>query len=237
VIDYTCRDVDDLLSGYAANALDEQERCAVSEHLAECRRHDAELTAMRSDLERVALSMQPVEPPAGLRDSLLRAFDEAVATPQAAPEQLPTRRRDASAKRGIFSGPAFAYAVAAAMLALAIGLGAWGLSRGDGDAGGRIVIAQSSTGDASMKLTYLPEQQVAVMEVDLPSLPAGRVYQAWRIDGGAPVSLGVMETTSGRIAMEVDLSGATAVALSVEPTGGSAAPTTNPILIADLESS
>ena len=121
------------------------------------------------------------------------------------------------------------------MLALAIGVGAWGLSQGNDD--GNIVVAQSRQGDASMQVTYVPDQQVAVMEVDLPPLPAGRVYQAWRIDGGSPVSLGLVETTSGSVAMVGDLSGASAVALSVEPAGGSVAPTTNPILIATLERS
>ena len=88
-----------------------------------------------------------------------------------------------------------------------------------------------------MQVTYVPDQKVAVMEVDLPPLPTGRVYQAWRIDGGSPVSLGLVETNTGSVAMVGDLEGASAVALSVEPAGGSPAPTTNPILIATLERS
>ena len=229
--EYTCRDVDEQLAAYASNALEEAEICAVANHLAECRRHDEELTAMRADFDRLAASVQPVEPPSRLRDSLLTAFDEALA----APEPQPIRATPARPK-SIFSTSGFAYAVAAAMLALAVGVGAWGLSR-DGGGNGDVIVAQSSTGDASMQVTYVPDQKVAVMEVDLPPLPAGRVYQAWRIDGGSPVSLGLVETTSGSVAMVGDLEGASAVALSVEPTGGSPAPTTNPILIATLERS
>jgi anti-sigma-K factor RskA len=236
VIDYTCRDVEDLLPGYAANALEEQERCAVSEHLAECRRHDTELTAIRADLERFALSVEPVDPPPGLKESLLRAFDEDVAAPVTTPEQI-SRRRPERGERSILGGPAFAYAVAAAMLALAIGLGAWGLSRNGSGGAEDVVVAQSSQGGASMQVTYVPSEQVAVMDVELPQLPSGRVYQAWRIDGSTPVSLGVLSTNSGSIAMHADLEGATAIALSVEPTGGSVAPTTNPFLVASLESS
>jgi anti-sigma-K factor RskA len=236
MIEYTCRDIDELLAGYVADALVEDERCSVNEHLAECRRHDVELTAMRADIERLALSVQPVEPPASLRGSLLAAFDEAVAAPEPAPLEIQTVRA-ARAKRSVFSTSGFAYAVAAAMLVLAVGLGAWGLSRDSGDGGSDVLVAQSRQGDASLQVMYVPSQQVAVMEVDLPSLPAGRVYQAWRIDGGAPTSLGLVETTSGSIAVQADLTGATAIALSVEPSGGSPAPTTNPILIANLDKS
>jgi anti-sigma-K factor RskA len=225
--EYTCREVDEQLAAYAASGLDEAESCAVANHLAECRRHDGELTGVRADFERLAASVQPVEPPPRLRNSLLTAFDEAIADPEPAPIRVHTAR-----PKSIFSTSGFAYAVASAMLALAVGVGAWGLSRDGGN--NDVIVAQSSTGDASMQVTYVPDQQVAVMEVDLPPLPAGRVYQAWRIDGGSPVSLGLVETTSGSVAMIGDLEGASAVALSVEPTGGSTAPTTNPILIATL---
>ena len=228
--EYTCRDVDEQLAAYAANGLEEAEICAVANHLAECRRHDVELTAMRADFERLAASVQPVEPPSRLRDSLLTAFDEAVAAPQPAPIRAASTR-----PKSIFSTSGFAYAIAAAMLALAVGVGAWGLSRDDGSED--VIVAQSSSGDASMQVTYVPDQKVAVMEVDLPPLPAGRVYQAWRIDGGTPVSLGLVETNTGSVAMVGDLEGASAVALSVEPAGGSPAPTTNPILIATLDRS
>ena len=43
--DFRCSEVDGLLTGYAADALDEDERCAVATHLAECRNHDAEFVA------------------------------------------------------------------------------------------------------------------------------------------------------------------------------------------------
>jgi anti-sigma-K factor RskA len=230
--EYTCRDIDEMLVGYAADALEESQRCAVSEHLAECRRHDTELTAVRGDLERLAVSVSPVEPPDRLRSRLLSAFDEAVASPEPAPVSITTA--PSAAKRGLFSTSGFAYAVAAAMLALAIGLGAWGLSRDDGGGNEDVIVAQSSQSGASMQVTYVPSEKVAVMDVNLPALPPGRVYQAWRIDGGAPVSLGVVETNSGSVAMHADLEGATAVAISVEPTGGSSAPTTNPVLVAEL---
>ena len=228
--EYTCREVDEQLAAYASHALDEAETCAVANHLAECRRHDGELIAMRADFDRIATSVQPVEPPARLRESLLAAFDEALGAPQPVPIRAAPAR-----PKSFFSTSGFAYAIAAAMLALAVGVGAWGLSRDGGNED--IIVAQSSTGDASMQVTYVPDQKVAVMEVDLPPLPAGRVYQAWRIDGGTPVSLGLVQTNTGSVAMVGDLEGATAVALSVEPAGGSPAPTTNPILIATLERS
>lgn len=229
--EYTCRDIDELLAGYAADALEESERCGVNEHLAECRRHDAELKELRGDFERLAISVQPVEPAGRLRGQLLSAFDASVSAPE--PVSI-AAARPVAVKREMLSSSGFAYAVAAAMLVLAVGLGAWGFARGAGDGAGDVVMAQSSSGGMSMQVMYLPSEKMAVMDVNLPALPPGRVYQAWRIDGGAPVSLGVVETNSGSIVMYTDLEGATAVAISVEPTGGSPAPTTNPVLVAEL---
>ena len=41
-------------------------------------------------------------------------------------------------------------------------------------------------------------------------------------------------TNQGRMAIEADLSDAVAIALSIEPAGGSAAPTSTPILVANF---
>ncbi len=233
-----CTEIDELLAGYAADALDDDERLDVATHLAECREHDVELAALRRDFERIAVAVNPIEPPAGLRSSLLDAFDREVAGVSAtapAPTPLPARptriEKPRAPRFGIFAG-GFGYALAAALLVVAIGLGAWGLSRGGTDNG--VVLATTTEDGQSLQVTYLHDQHIAILNVDLSAPPEGHKYQAWQIVDGAPVSIGVLYTHSGDLAFAADLDNASAVALSVEPTGGSQAPTTTPILVTEL---
>jgi anti-sigma-K factor RskA len=237
--DYRCSEVDDLLTGYAADALDEDERCGVAGHLAECRDHDGELSAIRADFERVAFAVSTVEPPAALRTKLLDAFDREVAGNAAAAQAVtPLRRREErreSPKSRFWSTAGLGYALAAVLLVVAAGLSIWGLSRGSDDDG--VVLATTNEGEHSMQITYVKDEQLAVLDVDLSAPPEGHTYQAWQIVDGAPVSVGVLNTHSGQVAFSADLDSASAVALSVEPLGGSAAPTTTPILVTELPDS
>ncbi|CAM3211486.1 Anti-sigma factor [Deinococcus saxicola] len=61
--------------------------------------------------------------------------------------------------------------------------------------------------------------------------PQGRVYQLWKIEGKAPVSLGVIDG-QGRLVQ--DAPDGLTLAVSVEPPGGSEQPTTTPILVLQL---
>ncbi|MHA7178521.1 anti-sigma factor [Arthrobacter sp. MDB2-24] len=75
------------------------------------------------------------------------------------------------------------------------------------------------------------EKNAAVVTLSgVPAPAEGHVYQMWRIpaDGTAPVSVGTMsgEDVAGTKVTELtDISGYTAIAITVEPEGGSAAPT------------
>ena len=126
----------------------------------------------------------------------------------------------------------FGYALAAAMLVVAVGLGVWGLSRGDTSED--VILASVSESGHSLQLTYVKGEHIAVLDVVLSAPPEGHTYQAWQIVDGAPVSVGVLHTHSGQVAFSADLSAASAIALSLEPLGGSAAPTTPPILVTEL---
>lgn len=65
---------------------------------------------------------------------------------------------------------------------------------------------------------------------DLPALPADRTYQLWTIAGGeAPVSAG-LGGRGGDFTLDADaVDRATTVAITVEPAGGSTAPSTRPL--------
>jgi hypothetical protein len=68
----------------------------------------------------------------------------------------------------------------------------------------------------------------------LPDLPARQVYQAWVIEGGQPIEAGLLvpDPAGGHVArLDRPLGQADTVAVTVEPSGGSRAPT-GPIVVA-----
>ncbi len=66
----------------------------------------------------------------------------------------------------------------------------------------------------------------------LPALPLGKQYQLWAIVAGKPVDAGLVssEIVDGLVAMK-DVGSAQAFAITVEPIGGSAAPTIDAMIV------
>ncbi|HLX25935.1 MAG TPA: anti-sigma factor [Candidatus Cybelea sp.] len=86
-------------------------------------------------------------------------------------------------------------------------------------------------------VTHVGRVYVAMHE--LPQLPHGKVYQAWTLAKGAKkVAPSVTFVPNARgvavIAIPIDARSTAAVALSVEPEGGSKQPTTKPIALVPL---
>lgn len=84
------------------------------------------------------------------------------------------------------------------------------------------------------------DRGVVFVGSELPPLAADRTFQLWLVPGsGAPESLGLFRPNAAGNAVRVrttpiDTGRIQAVAVSVEPPGGSPAPTTKPILIVPL---
>jgi anti-sigma-K factor RskA len=220
----TCEEVDEILAAFAIDALPPDEREAVIEHLADCRRHDAELADHRAVLIGLAGAAQETPPPPGLRTRLLADFDDEVQgrAPIVKPTRIDWWRR-----------PQFAYGLAAALLIAVIGLGAWNLSLRSGNR--NVMVRNVSSASGSLSVVYMADHKLAIVEPSLPRLPEGRAYQAWLLPGGggAPVSLGML-AKDGPTAFSTDLGGAAAIAVSVEPAGGSPQPTTTPVVVDPL---
>jgi anti-sigma-K factor RskA len=240
-VNYGCNDAAETLAAYALDALPVGERMLLVEHLAECRQHDEELSSYRAVAGRLPLTVPAPALPAGLRGNLLAAFDREQAT---APTPLPVREPAETAAPApvepapaapeperpnggfwsIFRQPALAYGIAAALLIAVIGLGVWNLSLQE-DA--NVMTTAAAGPGMSMRVSYYGNQGVAVFDVDMPDPASGQVYQAWMIShDGKHVSLGLLEHNHGKTAFAADMSAAGAVAISLEPAGGSATPTT-----------
>ena len=78
--------------------------------------------------------------------------------------------------------------------------------------------------------------RIIISVQNLPALPKGKVYQAWTLHRGAKSvapSITFTPDASGRVILALAACPA-AVAMSVEPEGGSKAPTSTPAFIRPL---
>jgi anti-sigma-K factor RskA len=85
-----------------------------------------------------------------------------------------------------------------------------------------------------------PSEQSAVLVISgLPRLEAGRTYQVWLINGGAPVSAGLLTVDENGqgvfiVASESAIGSFNALGISIEPDGGSPEPTGDIVVLSDL---
>jgi anti-sigma-K factor RskA len=100
------------------------------------------------------------------------------------------------------------------------------------------ILRDASDPNASGFAAVSPAGSVYVVMSGLPDAPEGKAYQAWYIADGQPVSAGLMPADeNGLIVMSgpPPAAGTTTVAITVEPAGGSAQPTSDPIVAGDLQ--
>ncbi|MCX4695895.1 anti-sigma factor [Streptomyces sp. NBC_01408] len=240
------------LAAYVLHALTPEEDEAFARHLAvctRCRREAASLRAAAAELAEVA----PVAPPPGLRR---RVLDRIAATPQ---DPLPAAdgpRRPHPAAR---PGRALRWALAASLaLAAAFGGIAYLQHRAAEEARARLAVAGQAPAarlaevlaapDARITATEFPdgatgcviisrsESRAAFIASGLPKLSADQVYALWYDDIGGPRPAG---TFPGRGNWHIELldgpvERATAVGVTVEPVGGSAHPSTEPIGVIEI---
>ena len=72
---------------------------------------------------------------------------------------------------------------------------------------------------------------------DLPSLSEGETYETWILREDIPEPAGLFEPNDAGVAaapIEGSIEGADAVAVTVEPSGGSSSPTSDPLMSATI---
>ena len=248
-------DAHTLLAPYAAHALAPDDTRAVAEHLAQCPTCREDLAAMRESLAEVARTAAEPPPP-GMREAVLAA---AWRTPQ---ERVPAGFGPARGP-GLPGGrprrvPRAGLLVLAASLALLLVVGAgtagWVLGSrpeaGDPVAGllaaagtevARVVpevpadVGERPAGEV-VAVVNDAQGRGALVARGLPVAPEGRTWQAWSLAGEGVRSAGVFEVGDAGVAV-VEFTwpaGSDAVAVSLEPTGGSESPTTEPVAVVAL---
>ncbi|MGE0819045.1 MAG: anti-sigma factor [Candidatus Nanopelagicales bacterium] len=247
----TNADVHALSGAYALDALEPAEAAAFEQHLESCDACREEVRSLREAAG--ALSFDAEEPPpASLRSSVLAGISQVRPLPPvgAAAPQPPAATDDlaaARARRARMRSPWLVGAAAAlALLAggavvrsVQLGTQLDSVSAQAAEVTAVLTAPDATTtsasvttgGRAAVVSSASLGKSVLVTDGMAPA-PAGRTYQIWYLsDSGAPASAGfVPEGSSTAVVLSGDLSAATGVGVTVEPAGGSPAPTTTPIL-------
>ena len=212
----------DLLPGYPLGCLDAEDEQKVRSHLANCSSCRRELEAYVGVTDLLSSSVPVIEPPARLEDRVVSTLRVVKASG--------ARRRESRR-------PAL-YAVAAVLVAVlgAANLLQWSgaIRPGQPRSSRFLVAALEGTGgahEAYGTVVLDPADLEGVLAVTgLERLDAGHQYQVWLIRGGERRSAGVFSVDDegyGALLLKVpaDFRDFAALGISVEPAGGSVAPT------------
>ncbi|GAA4111284.1 anti-sigma factor [Streptomyces hundungensis] len=244
-------DLHTLTGAYALHALPEAERSAFEGHLDACAACAQEVREFTATAGRLGLAVS-VRPPVELKTTVLRRI--AIVrqeSPRTSGQAGPTGSRPSRAPWSRFA--------LAACLAAAAGLGGvavWQHQQAD-EAQQRADTAQRrsqqladvlAAPDAKATTATLKngatgtlvvshrKNRAAFVASGLPHPPAGKVYQLWFDDAGTMRPAGLMD--SARSTEAVLLTGpvdrASGMGITLEPSGGSPAPTSSPLVLMDV---
>jgi anti-sigma-K factor RskA len=232
-------DVHTLTGAYATDALPEAERRAFEEHLGDCPSCRQEVAGLVATAARLGVAAAAPAPPA-MRE---RVLSQISTVRQVSP--VVARLEDVRADIPWFRQP---LAVAASfLLVLTIGLGVFAATERQraNDAeqtAARItaVVMDPDRREATQPVSsggsgtvVMADDRAVFHAAGLPELPSDRAYQLWRIDKAGAHSLGVLGRGGDRSLQQFveHVDSADKLGLTVEPSAGSKAPTTTPVLI------
>lgn len=214
-------DLHDLTAAYALDALDEGDRDAYENHLAHCADCREELAGLQGAVTALAYAAEGPAPSAALRERVLTAAR--------------AERSNVVPLRPRWAVPS---AVAAAVAACAaIGFGLWSVSlqhhltreRATRDA--LALVAQPNArrlklAGANGVVGVTPDGRAALAFASLEKPADGKTYEAWVVVDGTSRPAG---TFRGRtLVLTRTVPAGAAIAITLEPAGGSSVPTTRP---------
>jgi anti-sigma-K factor RskA len=239
-----------LLSGsYALDALPDDERADFEKHLALCPSCADEVRGLRETAARMAMATGVTAPP-GMHDPVLAAVPRT--------RQLPPPGRNLLARAGQRTGlrrmplsraglTAGVLALTAAVAFLLVTQFATNSQLQQAQDASRSIAAVLSAPDARLEslpatvggtvtaVMSLRQREAVVTTTDLPQPPGTRVYQLWVMTAaGTARSVGLLAITGSGPGSPVLAGGVLPgdrLGITVEPAGGTAQPTTTPVVI------
>jgi anti-sigma-K factor RskA len=243
---------------YVLNALDASERDAFEVRLEHSEELRNEVTELTDTAVLLGMAVDPVTPSAELKSDIMSKIAtmpqlprdvapvrELYPTGAASPAPVALSRK---AQLRWFNRPIIAITSAAAAVALLIGGGvavgianqavqhsqvADALAAINSAADVQHAAASVSTGGKATLVWSLSQRKSALIVTGLGAAPGGKTYELWYIDGkGVATPAGLFSANGQRILEVLDgrMSKGDTVGVTIEPSGGSKAPTTKPIV-------
>jgi hypothetical protein len=243
--------MDTLLGAYALDALDDDERAAIEAYLRRSTEAQAEVRRLDIAVDALAEATSPPPLPAGSWARVRAAMraqpvDSELAEPSPLPPlTLPADRVIPIERAGQRRRARVVTAVLAAAAALIVGVGVGRVAMHDGTRRGEVALEQlagealrdpdarvgtlEGTGLPGVRAVVDPRGHGYLFAGDLPSLPPGRTYQLWDVDGTVPISLAVLGPDPGIVTFTAG-DPARRLALTDEAVPGAAAPLGTPLV-------
>ena len=237
-----------LTGSYALDALAGPERAAFEKHLDRCDTCADEVRGLREAAARLAMATA-IAPPREMRQRVLAAAPLT--------RQLPPPGRNLLPRPGRRDGPRRVRpsqaAVTAAILALAAAVVFLFVAQVTtqhqlrlAQASSRAIAAVLAAPDARVEsmtasvggtvtaVMSLTRHEAVVSTAGVPALPGGKVYQLWVMGPAAPRSAGLLPASRAGVTVPVLAEGVRPgdrLGITVEPAGGTARPTTTPVVV------
>jgi anti-sigma-K factor RskA len=221
---------------YALNALTAAERAEFEAAMASSEQLRAEAIELADTAVELGLGVAPENPPPSLRADLLAALD---ANPQLGAD-TPAERR----ARNRWRTPVLRLGAVAASIALVAGLGvavraglhaqaemvtAAQIEQIEAAADSQRTTVEAMGGSATL-IWSETMHRAALMADGMPRPPEGRTYALWYIDTEGATPAGTFDGDGG-VVLTGQMDAGDTVGVTVEPAGGSDAPSSDPIIM------
>ncbi|MFJ6699574.1 anti-sigma factor domain-containing protein [Streptomyces sp. NPDC091272] len=239
-----------LTGAYTLHALPDDERIAFERHLADCPSCAQEVSELASTAARLGRAMTETPPDRMKADVLRRITTERQEGP-------PLTLRQGRV-RGRYGRAATRFTLAACVAAAAAfgGIAVWQhqeakdsqqqaqASQRQAQALAAVLAAPDAKattgkvadGASATVIVSRSRNQAAFVASGMPEPPSGKVYQLWFNDGGTMRAAGLMDpgAQTAAVLMSGPVGKASGMGVTVEPAGGSAAPTSNPVALMEF---
>ncbi|MEV1046443.1 anti-sigma factor [Streptomyces sp. NPDC049916] len=246
----TTAELHTLTGAYALHALPESELRAFERHLEDCEACTQEVRELSATAARMGLAVAET-PPRQLRERVLR---EITTVRQEPPAHGRRERSGGSGRAGRWSRFALAACLAAA--AAFGGVAVWQnqvaqdarqetnqaqqqnqqLARVISSPDARTSSGELAGGAHGTVVVSRSENRAVFLASGMGRPPNGKVYQLWFNDQGTMRSAGLMDpsATDDAVLLKGSLDQASGMGITVEPSGGSAEPTSDPVALMDF---
>ncbi|MEV0414120.1 anti-sigma factor [Streptomyces sp. NPDC050448] len=239
-----------LTGAYALHALTPAEHEAFTAHLADCPSCGQEVAEFSATAARLAAGAA-LPPPARMKDAVLDGIDSV----RQLPPLLPSAAGKPMTLTAVLRRRAVSLALAASLAAAAVlgGVTVWQSQRTDqarqqaeaseqrlqdfsavmAAPDARTVHGRTTGGATTSVVSSKLQNRAVFIGAGLPDPGEGRTYQLWFDDHGTMRPAGLL-AHDGATLMQGGIQGASGVGLTLEPAGGSAQPTSRPLLLLAL---